>query len=394
MTHLRTEILARTSPSFLFLFEGNEKYSGVNFKSLVIGSRIMARYLSNLIYSGNPELKKIGHASLRGPNLESGFFPEVDMILEVTHGSFSQFLPTDGFIMIPKEVYFTLDLSDELEMMFSKLNRRRRRSIRTIKNLGYSYEVTHDKEKFKLFYHKMYCPYITKRHRDLARPESFAYLKQLFRNGKLLLVKRNARYISGILHCPQNETVWTPCMGVFEENAHDEYVRRTASDALLYFLILWAKNQGYKRLDYGNSRPFLNDGVVRYKREWRMKAHKRGEWVILANLCNFGRGVRSFLMNNPFMFLDRQHLKGCTFVDRQNPVTGGEVEHIIKQYYTPGMSSLFVFSTSGFDKKEPSKAANNIEQRWMPNSLSHVFKTAKKAGQDLRFMEIKERRSA
>lgn len=394
MTHLRTEILARTNPPFLFLFKGNEKYSGVNLKSLVIGSRTMARYLSNLIYSGNPELKEVGQASLRGPNLESSFFPEVDMILEVTHRSFSQFLPTDGFIIIPKEVYFTLDLSDPLEMIFGKLNRRRRRSIRTIEKLGYSYEVTHDKAKFKLFYYKMYYPYITKRYRDLAKPESFAYLKPLFRNGGLLLVKRNDRYISGILHCLQNETVWTPCMGIFEEEARDEYVRRPAGDALLYFLILWAKNQGYKRLDYGNSRPFLNDGVVHYKTEWRMKVHERGEWVILASLCNFGRGVRSFLVNNPFMFLDQQHLNGCVFVDRQHPVTKGEVEHLFKQYYISGMSSLFVFSASGFERKEScSKAADETEKRRTPNSLSHLFKAATKEGQDLKYVEIEEGRT-
>lgn len=393
MTPLRTEILARINPLSIFLFTGNEKYSGANFKSLVISSRPMALYLASVIYAGNTQMKEIGQVSLRGTKLKSNFFPEVDMILAVTYRSFSQFLPTDGFIIIPKEVYFTLDLSDPLETIFGKLNRRRRRSIRTIKKLGYSYEVTHDKAKFNLFYYGMYCPHLIKRHHKLATPESFAYLRQLFKNGGLLLVKRNNRYISGILYCLKNETAWTPGMGIFEEHEHDEYARRTAGDALLYFLIRWAKKQGYKKLDYGNSRPFLNDGVVRYKREWQMKVQTRGERVILAKLCNFGKGMRSFLANNPFIFFDRQHLNGCVLVDRQHPVTKGEVEHIFKQYYTHGMSSLVILSTSGFERKSCPKAANKIEKRWIPNSLSHLFKTARKAGQDLKYVEIKERTS-
>ena len=388
LTPLRTEILTRNNRTSIFLFTGNEKYTGVDFKSLIISNRSMARYLASIIYAGNPEIKEIGQVSLCDTKLISNFFPQADLILAETNmlRAHTQFFPIDSFIILPKLVCFTLDLSDTLETIFSKLNRRRRRSIRTIKKFGYSYEITHDQAKFNMFYHKMYYPHIIKRYRELATPESFVYLKQLFKHGGLLLVKRNNRYLSGILYCLQGETVWTPSMGISQEN--DKYNKRTASDALLYFLILWSKERGYKRLDYGNCKPFLNDGVFRYKREWQMKVQKNEKRMILAKLCNFGRGISSFLANNPFIFVDQQHLKGCVFVDHENPATEGEVAHLFKQYYTCGMSSLVLLSTSGFERKGGPKADKEI-----PNSLSNIFKTARKAGQDLNFLEIKERRS-
>ena len=387
MTRLRTEILTRINSPSIFLFTGNEKCSSVNLKSLIISSRPMAHYLASVIYGGNPEMKEIGQVSQSDTKLKSNFFPKVDLMLAEMNVSFPQFLPIDNFIILPKQVCLTLNLSYTLETILSKLNRRRRRSIRTIAKLGYSYEVTHNPAKFNIFYHKMYYPHIIKKYHGLASPMSFVYMKQLFKRGGLLLVRRNNHYTSGILYCLQEETVWTPSMGISKEN--DECVEQTAGDALLYFLIPWSKKQGYKRLDYGNSRPFLNDGLFRYKREWQMKIQKRGEKVILVNLCNFGKGIRSFLANNPFIFVDQQQLKGCVFVNHENPVTEGEVEHLFKQYYTSGMSSLVVLSTSGFERKGGSKAANEI-----PNTLFNLSKTAKKAGQDLDFLEIKEGRSA
>jgi len=389
LVRLQDEVLNRMSPSSIFIMRGNEKNSGFPMRSLIIGGRIIALYLASIVYGENFKIEKTREFAFHGtrPKLSYG---KVDMIIAAKN-SLSSGFPADDFIAIPKEVYFTLDLSHQLESIFSRLNRRRRRSIQTIKKLGYSYEITDDDKKFRLFYNKMYCPHISKRHGSFVTLESFAYLKQLFKKGGLLLVKRDNTYVSGILYCLIKKTVWTPCMGIFEEHAKDKYVARTAGDALLYFLILWAKEQGYNEINYGNSRPFLNDGIVRYKREWQMKVHQHGERFILARPCNFEKGVRSFLEGNPFIFFDRQRLKGVVFVDREHPVTIGEAENIFRQYYAPGMTSLLVVSTSGFDRRKRSKIACEIEECQIPDSLSCLFRMAEKTNQNLELLEIKKR---
>ena len=385
---LETEISRQIDPLFAFFFIGNEKHTGVNLKSLVVSSKSMSHYIVNLLYAEKPQVKESGKVSPRNPFLKHDFLlNEVDMILIVTNRLTFPFLP-DDFIIIPKQVRFICDLSDPPEILFQNLNRRRRRSIQTIEKIGYSYEVVHEMSKFELFYNETYYPYIIKRHQELATPESFAYLKQLFKNGGLLLVKKNNEIVSGILFCVRGKTIWTPSMGVKLEKIKDEFVRKTAGDALIYFLIKWARKHGYKCLDYGNSRPFLNDGVVRYKKEWGMRVQKSGENAIFVHLNNFGIGVRSFLTNNPFFYLDGNQLKGCVFIDRKQPVSEGELNHFFRLYFIPGLPSLTIISTSGFEERILSKASINNKKQLNPSSLNHLLKVAKKAGKSLALAEI------
>lgn len=386
-------IRKKINPSSIFILNGKEKNSGYPIRSLIVGSRITALYLAGIIYDGNFDIEEAREFAF--PDTEPKINArKMDMIMVLT-SSLSSGFPDNDFIAIPNEVNFTLDLSHQLEAILSKLNRRRRRSIQTIKKLGYSYEITDDDTKLRLFYNKMYCPYVSKRHRPFVRLEGFAYLKQLFKKGGLLLVKRGKMYVSGILYCLVNKTVWTPCMGIFEEHAQEKHVRRTAGDALLYFLILWAKKQGYNKINYGNSKPFLNDGVVRYKREWQMnvRQHSRTR-IILTKPCNFERGVRSFLMGNPFIFLDRQSLKGLVFVDHEHPVTWGEIEEILRQHYTPGLTSLLVISTSGFERNQHLIAAYEIEEAQIPDSLSCLSRMAGRIDRNLELLEIKKTEDA
>lgn len=384
----RGVIRKKINPSSIFILSGNEKNSGFPIRSLVVGNRIIALYLASIIYNGDFDIEEVREFAFHGtePKINAR---KMDIIIVLTN-SLSSSSPANEFIAIPNEVNFTFDLSHQLETIFSKLNRRRRRSIQMLKKLGYSYEITDDDTKFRLFYDKMYCPYVSERHKPFVKLESFAYLKQLFKKGGLLLVKRDKTYVSGILFSLVNKTVWTPCMGIFEEHAQDKHVTRTAGDALLYFLIIWAKEQGYNKINYGNSKPFLNDGVVRYKREWQMSVRQHGERLILTKPCNFEKGVRSFLMGNPFIFFDGQSLKGLAFVDHEHPVTRGEVEKILRQYYTSGMTSLLVISTSGFERNQHSIAAFEIEEAQIPDSLSCFSRMAGRIDGNLKLLEIRK----
>lgn len=95
-------------------------------------------------------------------------------------------------------------------------------------------------------------------------------------------------------------------------------------------------------------------------------------------------------MGNPFIFLDRQSLKGLVFVDHEHPVTRGEVEKILKQYYTPGMTSLLVISTSGFERNQHSIAAYEIKEAQIPDSLSCLSRMVGRIDRNLKLLEIRK----
>jgi hypothetical protein len=71
-------------------------------------------------------------------------------------------------------------------------------------------------------------------------------------------------------------------MGV--RNANAEYLRRGALAALYFFVALWAKREGYGEVDFGQTDPFLDDGVVRHKTQWGMR------------LVSSARAYRSFYL--------------------------------------------------------------------------------------------------
>ena len=82
--------------------------------------------------------------------------------------------------------------------------------------------------------------------------------------------------------------------------------------ASYYFLILWAKENSIKQIDFGTSRAFLNDGVSRFKRKWGTTIKKTKSItpsVFAFKACNNSQIAQNFKMNNPFVYLEKNQLK-------------------------------------------------------------------------------------
>jgi hypothetical protein len=79
---------------------------------------------------------------------------------------------------------------------------------------------------------------------------------------------------------------------------------------MYYYGILDGQNRGCKYFDAGGSRPFINDGLTKYKLGWGAefvaKYSPTGEYVW------FGVNERSlaaqeFISNNQFMYFNKDH---------------------------------------------------------------------------------------
>ena len=65
-------------------------------------------------------------------------------------------------------------------------------------------------------------------------------------------------------------------MGIIEH----PFFNQAAGSALIYLFICWAKKQGFNTIHFGLTRPFLNDGSLRFKRKWGI-AIKENSWNFL-----------------------------------------------------------------------------------------------------------------
>ena len=350
----------------IYLIQGKEKWGGESLTTLYLGDERGLLFLSDLLYLADPRKENLGKIFIwRIESRTNSHLPRSDLIFIKIDGFFSKSLSRGGLVIIPEWILFMLDLSRPLpELKKLPPNKSLRENLRIFRRHNYSYEITHDPVKFKYFYDHMYYPYVMGRYGKITSGTDFKKMERIFRNGQLLLVKKGEDYISGLLIVRiSREIMFAYSLGITEGSI--EYLRAGALTALYYFVILWAKERGYKWLDFGECRSFLNDGVLNYKKSWgmEMKISRRLMNIFGMKICNFHSGVRNFLENKPFIFMDQEKLKGLILVGQNHPPTVEEVQSLVKTYSISGLDSLAILSDQGFTQQAEEFANSCSTQR-------------------------------
>jgi len=179
-------------------------------------------------------------------------------------------------------------------------------------------------------------------------PQSYyKYIKTLLERDSVLLVKDKDKFISGGLIEKHGKTAQLPSMGIIDGDL--DYLKKGASTALFYFHALAARENDIDLLNYGDARPFLSDGGFQFKRKWGMyitpSSFQFGVFGFKFN--NLDTGVLSFLINNPFICVDKNNLN-CYIFKNGKTVSSNDVYHLFKSYYTTGVSKFIVVSFNGF----------------------------------------------
>jgi len=197
-----------------------------------------------------------------------------------------------------------------LDSVYKKFSKSIKEDIRKMKKYGYNYEITQDLDKLKMFYYKMYIPYISWKYGKTGVYANFYAIKHLFERGsKLLLIKLDDEYMFGGLFSIKKDKVFATFAGVMEGKF--DYIQQGVITASYLYLIQLSKESGANIIDFGSCRPFVNDGVFVYKRKWGTKIEKTGNEntkIFSFKACNDSKGIKSFLTNNPFIYLEKNQL--------------------------------------------------------------------------------------
>jgi hypothetical protein len=320
------------------LLQGKEKWGGNDLTAMFIGDAKGVLFISDLLYSEKTITKNLGKIFIGRIKSEiKRNLSKTDLIFICMDGFMSKFLPRREFIIIPAWVLFKLDLNKSIEEPW-----------KLPQNKSLRENLTKDPGKLKYFYRNMYLPYITGRFKELAFETGFRVMERDFTKGQLLLVKKGDDYVSGNTIKTEGDTVFFPYVGI--ENGKIEYLKKGAITALYYFNILWAKEGGYRSLNFGHCRSFLNDGVFNFKKRWGMKIEvsESLKSIFGIKICNYSKGVEKFLERNPFIFLDKEKLNGLIFVSQNDPISIEEVKAYVKNYAIPGLDCLVIVSSQGF----------------------------------------------
>jgi hypothetical protein len=209
-----------------------------------------------------------------------------------------------------------------------------------VQKSGLCFEITHEHSHFDDFYYNMYLPFIAKRHGGKAIYLGYTNIKDSFKKGALLLVKKGEVSIAGGVIGITKNTGTTHALGV--KNGSLEYVRMGALVALYYYSFVYLQNKGCKKINLGDSRPFLKDGVLNYKKKWNIQIVGQTHTGLLLSFFPASKGIRSFLLNNPFVYADETGLNGAFFSD-DDCVSCDSLSRLNNKYYINGMRELYIF---------------------------------------------------
>jgi hypothetical protein len=213
--------------------------------------------------------------------------------------------------------------------------------LRRIRKNRLQFCVTRDLKHFHDFYHRMYVPYITEAHGRSAFIWPYEAMKSEFDNCELLLIDKEGQSIAGILitYAKKTPRLWS--LGV--RDADRRHVEEGAVTALFYFSFRHLEKNGHRVADVGLSRPFLDDGVIRYKRKWGVRiVGTSTDWFVL-KLLSSTPGARGFIRSHPFIFRSGDGLSGAIFVDSAWTSSPEELERIHLRHSIPGLARLRLY---------------------------------------------------
>ena len=301
------------------LISGPEKHSGKYLSTLYVGAGRNFEFLINRLFVGADIVEKDQTINpIAGLVLCRQAETDVDLIIIDLDLPYSLLYSSRAYLRVPQWVKQQLVLPPSKRTFIDSLPRKLRREIsRCIRKYHYTYDLVDTKEQFKYFYHRFYAPFIRSRFSNESVVVSEAFFLSQCRLGLILRLLRDGQPVAGAvlqLEKAQLSSVW---VGFATTNVAKSGTGW--SDVLDYFTIDYAFSKGYRTIDFGPSRPLLDDGVFRYKRKWGTSVHtsKLPTGDILFHSVKLNTPVRSVMENNFWITRDGGKLAGHLMVDGQ-----------------------------------------------------------------------------
>ncbi len=215
---------------------------------------------------------------------------------------------------------------------------------RRIKNNNLSFTIKDRKEDFDHFYYTMYLPYINLRFDNQSQKITYNTMTKMIssHNCKLLIVKQDDLPLGGIfiiLRKNHHPYIWI--LGV--KNADLEYVRRGTIAALYYYSAQYLAQSGREKMLVGASRPFLNDGILKYKKKWGMYIISSSFTGLLFKPGNDSDSLSIFLQKNPFITYKNRKLYGTVFIDSGIKDQQSIIKQMQKEYMLRGIQDILFY---------------------------------------------------
>jgi hypothetical protein len=297
----------------IWIVQGCERVSGEPLRFCYAGTEPNKNYLISIALKEEFQEQHLGRKwiwqiNTIAKNLIPGcdaFVLEIEQLYQNVLGIKKKFwIPcwVKGVVTIPLTVSGTSAKSDK----------------RYVKKNRLSYSVTREISEFDRFYEKMYVPFVQQQHKDKAFYADLEEMRQKAADGtcELLLIWDQTQAIAGELIVLEATMPRLWSFGVL--NGDLTHFNKRVVAASILFSSDYLSKKGYEKMSLGDSRAFVNDGVLQFKMKWGLQlsgVHRKG---YLLRLLGASTGLLSFLNENPFFCFENGELSFVAFVGNKS----------------------------------------------------------------------------
>jgi len=304
-------------------------------------SGIHKHLFTDLMFEGEPRETGLGEFRLLDVfRSKRTVEKDAPLVMLETNPSLHTWLDDGGWFFIPNWI------AGEVMLPISEQTLRQdtiKTTFRKIRKHGYEYVVTRDEEQFKDFYNNMHVPYVTKIYGKKMTSDTYADKRAENEVFDLILLQKRSepgRYLGGFLIIHDPDAPWFWSVGV--RDANREYVQEGVLAALYLFAFEHVQKAGYQRINMGASRPFLRDGVLRFKRKLSHRIVTSRWGGTSLKIFSLTPATKAFLRDNPFIFRENDQLFGAIFTDAALSVE--IVRQLERELYHSGLVRMVIYS--------------------------------------------------
>lgn len=299
---------------------------------IVAGLGPVEDYLPKLFFVGETERVTLVPSSVIGlPSRLRALGIQADITVARVDCVVARMFFSADYLALPEWVRSTAPVPETLAALSNRSNSLRQ-DLRLVRKYGYTALESKAESDLPEFYDTMFRPHTLARHESAEYLKSLRELTAVWKKGLLLWIILEGRRVGGILVSQNDKTLKLEALGTLTGDA--ALLRKGVLAAAYFHAFEYAKRVGCTGVDFGSTRPSLNDSLLRYKRKWgaTVDAHSSNYFRLLTYWPTASPSVLALLNDFPLLFNKQGKLN----------VVHGNPEAPLSSSVIPGVSAIYV----------------------------------------------------
>ncbi len=307
-----------------------------------------AEILAQQAFQGEARRTELGRVPLW---LLAGFVKRnlggVDLVIVQLDTLAAKLFRPNDCLCVPESLDVGLRVPDEIPSLL-KSNHSLKDDMRIVRKNGLTMRISHDESDFEGFYEDSYVPFVNGRHGQDSVPRDKEWLRRQFREGAILWVMRGDQRLGGAVVSSGHGALHFWALAT--QDGDVRHMKEGAIAALYLFVVEHAKAEGCSYVDFGRSRGFLGDNILRYKRKWGMELRAQGDLqsFLFVSWPQWNSTVAAFLASASVVHQDGADLAVVTATGLDVKAGQEDAERVLHRVAMDGLARIVMVNESGW----------------------------------------------